>query len=441
MPLDLYKKIIQDNVTNNADRIREFGRDIYQHAEMGFEEFRTAEQVKRVFSQLNLAVETQLAITGVKGVLSGKYSGPTVAILGEMDGLLCKEHPQSNKSNQTAHICGHNAQLAAMVGAAYALADQKIIDQLRGKVVFMATPAEEYVELEKRRQLREQGKLVYLAGKPELIRIGAFDQIDLALITHVGADIPGKRIGLGGTANGFIAKSVHFKGRAAHAGAAPEQGRNALQAATIALNAINAWRESFRDDQHIKVHPIMTGGGEQVNIVPGEARLELYIRAKSLEAILETSEKVNRALQAGALAMGCTVVIQDLPGFMPQTSSQPLVDVIRDNARLLLSEEQIVANGHFPGSADMGDLTQIMPGTIIEVGGTKGAPHTAGFDLIDEEAAYIVPAQLLAMTVLDLLVAGKAEQIIQADNPPLTKEGYCRLIDGFFQEQTFDYQF
>ena len=117
-------------------------------------------------------------------------------------------------------------------------------------------------------------------------------------------------------------------GKAAHAGGAPDKGRNALQAANIAINAINAWQESFKDNHHIRVHPILTKAGSHVNIVPDQVKLETYVRGKTLDSILETNKKVNQSLKAGAMAMGCKVIIDDTPGFLPQKSSSELVDVI-----------------------------------------------------------------------------------------------------------------
>ena len=96
-------------------------------------------------------------------------------------------------------------------------------------------------------------------------------------------------------------------------------GINALYAAQIALAAINALRETFRDEDTIRVHPIITHGGSQVNVIPGEVRLETYVRGRSVEAILDANKKVDRAFRAGALALGAKVEIETLPGYMPMT--------------------------------------------------------------------------------------------------------------------------
>src|SRR5678810_1453398 len=88
-------------------------------------------------------------------------------------------------------------------------------------------------------------------------------------------------------------------------------------AANIGLMAINALRETFRDEDTIRVHPILTHGGSQVNVIPGEARLEMYVRGKTPEGVADASRRVDRALRAGALAVGARVEIDTLPGPMP----------------------------------------------------------------------------------------------------------------------------
>jgi len=89
----------------------------------------------------------------------------------------------------------------------------------------------------------------------------------------------------------------------------------------------------------------------------------------------------------------------------------------------------------------MGDLTSIMPGTIIEVGGIKGSPHTKGFHIVDEQAAYIKPSKLLAMTAVDLLMnsSNRTQNIIDSYNPDLSKSEYMKLIDSFFKNGQYDY--
>lgn len=155
--------------------------------------------------------------------------------------------------------------------------------------------AEEYVEIGWRAGLRRAGEVQYLGGKQQLIAEGAFDDIDMAMMVHSETDAPQPRAVVAGAAGGFIGKELRFLGKEAHAGGAPWEGVNALNAASLAIAAIHANRETFRDEDHVRVHPIITKGGDLVNTVPADVRMESYVRAASVQAMRTANAKVNRA--------------------------------------------------------------------------------------------------------------------------------------------------
>src|SRR6185295_12605895 len=117
----------------------------------------------------------------------------------------------------------------------------------------------------------------------------------------------------------------------------------------------------FRDEDTIRVHPILTAGGSQVNVIPGEARIETYVRGRTLPAILDANAKVDRALRAGALALGATVEIETFPGYLPLDCDQTMARYFRDSAVALVGADGYREAGHRAGSTDMGDLSQVMP--------------------------------------------------------------------------------
>ena len=155
-----------------------------------------------------------------------------------------------------------------MLAVAGALSDPDIREYLHGDVCFLAVPAEEYIELEYRQSLVRKGELEFMGGKAELVRLGVFDDIDMAMLTHSSSNVSEGKIAYGSINNGAIAKEARFIGVQAHAGSSPHKGVNALQAAQIAISAINANRETFQDSDSIRVHPIITHGGDVVNAVP-----------------------------------------------------------------------------------------------------------------------------------------------------------------------------
>src|SRR5437867_7675838 len=302
---DELKRRVDEAIERHADEIIEVGETIRRHPELGFKESRTAALVESKFRKLGLTPRTGLALTGVRAdVVGGRGPGPTFALLGELDALVVAGHPEADPATGAVHACGHNAQIAGLIGAAIGLVTTKAFEHLPGRLALLAVPAEEGGDLAWRLTAVREGRLAFLGGKCELLRLGHLDDVDMAMMIHTTSRPEDGATCVPGSNNGRFAKTVRFVGRAAHAGGAPHMGVNALYAAQIALAGINAVRETFRDDDTIRVHPILTHGGSQVNVIPGEARLEPYVRGRPLEGIRDANAKVDRALRAGALALG-----------------------------------------------------------------------------------------------------------------------------------------
>ena len=226
----------------------------------------------------------------------------------------------------------------------------------------MAVPAEEYIELEFRNELREQGKLEFITGKGEFVRLGHFDGVDMAIMTHAAStdwDPSGinKDLMISKGSNGLVAKRAEFIGKASHAGGSPWNGINALNAATLALQAIHMQRETFKDEDSIRVHPIITKGGSAVNAVPDSVNIETYVRGKTVDAIIEANAKVDRALRAGALAVGAQVKITNLGEMLPLMQNDNLASIYRSNAEALIGKDNIESRPFGGGSTDMGDIS------------------------------------------------------------------------------------
>ncbi len=420
-------------IRNHADEIIRLGDSIFRDPELGFKETATAAKIAATLKRHGIASTTGHAITGVKARLKGARSRRTVAVLGELDAVICFDHPFANPQTGAAHACGHFAQVAAMVGCGIGLAASGVMAGLAGDVVLFAVPAEEFVELEYRDRLRRDGKLTYLGGKQELIAGGHFDDIDMAMMVH--SDVTGESgriVKTGGSSNGFIGKLARFTGREAHAAGAPDQGVNALNAAVLAITAVNAQRETFRDQDCVRFHPIITKGGDLVNVIPADVRMESYVRARTVEAMIDANKKVDRALRAGADAIGASVAITDLPGYLPLFNEPTMDGFFAANAAALLGPDAVAAAGHTAGSTDIGDLGHIMPVIQPYIGGVTGLAHTREFAVADPEMAYIVPALVMAMTVIDLLAgdAAAAENIMANYRPKMTKESYLQFMQS-----------
>ena len=255
------------------------------------------------------------------------------------------------------------------------------------------------------------------------------DDIDLCIGSHSAMDQT-ELVGVGGSNNGFVGKLVHYIGKEAHAGGSPHKGINALNAAMMGLMGIHANRETFKDEDTIRVHPIITKGGEIVNNVPADVTMESYVRGKTVEAIKDANTKVNRALQAGALSVGAEVEITDHPGYMPYTRDESLEKVLVNSVTDLYGEDEIKHRGHSTGSTDMGDFSCIMPTTSIGMSGTEGAGHSRHFKITDPVKQYIVPAKAIAVTVIDLLYddAKSAKKIIKDFEPTIERSNYTQFM-------------
>jgi amidohydrolase len=434
------KQEIYEAIDRRRAEIEKIGDQIMQNPELGFKEFKTSRLVADTMKSFDIPHETELAITGVKGIIRGKKPGPTVALIGELDSLLVADHPHANSETGAAHACGHNAQIAGLMGAMMGLADTGAIEDFCGNIVIFAVPAEEYVEVEYRLGLVREGKLSFLGGKPELIQKGHFDDIDLATMIHTSSSPELKKAAVITSCNGCIVKLIRYIGLAAHAGSAPHKGINALNAAHIALAAINAQRETFKDEDAIRVHPIITRGGNLVNVVPADVRIETFVRGKTNEVIMDANIKVDRALRAGAIAIGAKVEINTLPGYMPLQDDRNMQKLFMQNARALFGAEECVEAGHRTGSTDMGDISHIMPAVHPSMSGACGISHGNDFIISDKEMAYLAPAKALALMAVDLLYgnAEKAKEIQAQHKPIMSKEEYLSYQNQIFRKEIYD---
>jgi len=435
------KRRVFEAIDRRAEEIIGLGQRIRSHPELGFKEVKTARLVADTLGGLGLGPKEGLALTGVRADAAGRGGdGPTFAIMGELDALVVAGHPEADPTTGAAHACGHNAQIAGLLGAAMGLVDAKAFDHLAGRLVFFAVPAEEYGDIEWRVAQARAGRLEFLGGKPELLRLGHFDDVDLAMMIHTTPRTEDGKAGVPESNNGCLVKTVRYIGKAAHAGGAPHMGINALYAAQIGLAAINAVRETFRDEDTIRVHPIITHGGSQVNVIPGEVRIETYVRGRTVEAILEAERKVDRAFRAGALALGAKVEIETLPGYMPMRCDQTMAGYFHETMKTLVGDENYRRIGHRTGSTDMGDLSQIMPILHPYMGGARGTGHAADFQVVDPQLAYIGPAKALAAMAIDMLADGArgAREVVGQAKPPMTRESYLTFQRSLARREIFE---
>lgn len=428
------KQKVCDAIDKRAEDIMSFGTSVFNEPELGYKETKTSAKVQEAMDKLGIPYTTGWGITGVKGRLTGKHSKRTVAVMGELDSIVCRRHPSADPVTGAAHCCGHFIQISDMLGVAMALKDAGAMDYLGGDVVFFAVPSEECIEIEYRKKLMNEGKIHFFGGKQEIILQGGFDDIDAAMEMHAySTDDPEGNIILNGGMSGFITKLIEYHGKAAHAAGQPHLGVNALNACMLGIMGVNALRETFQEKDHVRFHPIITSGGDLVNVVPDLVRMESYVRAASADAMKFYNDRINRALRAGADAIGATCEIKDMPGYLPMEQDKALGKICEANADAIFGKEHVDTNPPFnAGSTDVGDICNLMPCIHPHVGCVHGALHSAEFELFQKQAAYIKTTKVIAMTVIDLLYddAQGLEDILKDYKPRMTKEQYLAYMDS-----------
>ena len=416
---------------------------IWNNPESGYREWKTHTYLAQIFEKLGYTITPAGNVPGFVADVDTGHEGPTVAVFAEMDALIIPEHPESDPQTGAVHACGHCSQCAALVGIAAALKEPGALDGLSGKIRLVAVPAEELIEIEYRLQLRKEGDIKYLCGKPEFLYRGLLDGVDLCFMVHGLCDRAPHFANCTGGSNGVVAKTITFEGLSAHAGGAPHKGINALYAANLALNAINALRETFQDGDHIRVHPIITAGGASVNAIPDKVTIESYVRGANMTAIASASEKVNRACAGCAAAMGAKVTINDLPGAFPRNYPVNFVEVFRDAAPLCGVNFEYQPSSWIAGCSDLGDMCAVMPALHPSIAGGSGKAHGVDYVVSDRESACMDSAKL-QVQALALLLGENAQRArdIVANYVPMfaTYEEYFAYVDGLnMDKQTVFY--
>ncbi|MDU4889495.1 MAG: amidohydrolase [Clostridium sp.] len=426
---------LKERVINQIDIEREnilrIGREIYKNPETGYREHKTTKLLADELENLGLKVDRNIAVTGCRAYSNENKSGIKVAVMGELDSVICKDHTDCDINTGAMHACGHNMQTTVMYGVAAALVKSGVLSELDGRVDFMAVPAEEYIELDFREELKNKGELTYYSGKQELTYKGAFDDVSMCMMIHnFPIEEDGYKVAAQISGTGFVGKKIKFIGQEAHAGGTPYKGINALNMATIAINSMHVQRETFKDEDCVRVHQIMPKGGAIVNTVPADVQLETCIRAMNVPALKDANMKINRCVQGAAIAMGGHAEISDMPGYLPMNTDKIMADLFTENAKRFYQAEEILPFYKSTASFDIGDLSMFMPVLHPVSSGISGGLHSRDYKITSEEDAYITPIKIMACTLIDLLYdnAEIGERIVRDFKPVMTKEEYLDYL-------------
>lgn len=420
-------KKYMDMVQKHAQLAKDATDFMWKNPETGYREWKAHAYLAEKFRALGYTLTEAGNIPGFYTDVDTGRPGPMVLVMGELDSLICGTHPDADPETGAVHACGHCCQAGGLLGFAAALTEPGALDAWSGKIRLMATPAEELIEVEYREQLRKAGIVKYFGGKVEFMYRGFMEGVDVAFMIHSAG-----RTFVNRGSNGCITKTVTFHGKASHAGGAPQNGLNALYAANAAMTACNALRETFVDSEHIRFHPIITGGGDVVNAIPETVTMEAYIRGATMESISKNNLKINRAIAASAAALGCRVTISDRPGYSPRMHDRGMMEVAAEGLSAAVGQCELESQGWGTGCSDLGDVSMVFPAVHPNMGGVTGTGHGNNYFIADPDLAVVGIAKgMMAMTHLLLKDGGKRALDIKANFKPTfpSLEAYFACID------------
>ncbi|SET19008.1 M20 family metallopeptidase [Anaerobranca gottschalkii] len=366
----------------------QLARYIWENPELGNQEYKAMEKLTEKLQSEGFSVEKGTA--GLKTAFTAWYGGekpgPIIAFLGEYDALP-----------QLGHGCGHNLIGVGAVLAAVSL--KAAVDLYGGKVMVIGTPAEE----------TDGGKVI-------MVDNGVFDSVDIAMMIH-----PASSYESSGTSLAMEALQFDFYGKAAHGASSPHKGINALDAVVNMYVAISTLRQQLTSD--IRIHGIISKGGEAANIIPDHTQARYYVRAKEKESLKEVIKKVKNCAQAAALATGCTVEISNYELSYDNLISNTRLSQLFDNNLIQTGVSPgEIKQGLEHGSLDIGNVSQVVPAIhpFVKICEENLAAHTLEF----KEAAgseegfklFIKGIQALALTAFDLLTRPELVEEIKKEH-------------------------
>ena len=302
-------------IEENRERIIEISDAVWEYAELGLVEYRSAKLLADELESHGFSVERGVA--GMPSAFMGVWGSgkPVVGIMGEYDalpGISQKPVPYKEPLREGApgHGCGHNIHGASGMAGAIALRYAMEKTGLEGMVKFFGTPAEENYD-----------------GKVFMARAGLFDDVDACLSHH-----PSQMNTAGlGSSNAMNSVKFHFHGKTAHAAGSPEQGRSSLDAVELMNIGVNYMREHVVEKA--RIHYVVEEGGGQPNVVPDYARTWYYIRAPERDQVDHIHDWILRIAEGAALMTGTDLKVEFLGGIYNKLPNKTLSGLVIANMR------------------------------------------------------------------------------------------------------------
>ena len=373
----------KDSVESQKRQLIQLSLNIHDNPELGFEEEKASAWLTSYLEDNGFHVERGIASLATAFRATYGQGGPRIALLAEYDALP-----------KIGHGCGHNIIGVSAVGAA--VASKSIIDQLGGSIVVMGTPGEEG-----------------LGGKIDMVKAGAFKEIDVAMLVHPNTrNMPTEEV------LACSSLEVEFFGRPAHAASQPHRGINALDAMILAFTSINSLRQHIRGDA--RIHGIITDGGEAPNIVPAHSAAVFLVRALDNDYLAELKDRVLNCFTGASVATGARLEYRWREGiYAPMKNNMILAGLFRQNLESLGRKVEVFDPHLGMGSTDMGNVSQVVPSihATIAIAPLGVLLHTPEFAAAAASQAghegLLDAAKAMAMTVADIFQPGTIDKIRQ----------------------------
>lgn len=421
------KNKVNKYIDEHCNDIIELGATLFKNPELGFKEFKTKQLILDELNKHNITINKEYFETGFE-VKLGNGKGPTIGLIAELDAIIVDGHPNMDKETKAAHACGHSLQSTIACGVIEALNASGILNELNGTLKVFFTPAEEFCDVDYRANLIKEGKLKAYSGKENMLLENVFDDCDIILSTHVMGESQ-YHYSINSTLAGFCYKKITFIGKAAHAAVIPHLGVNALNMFTLFQSAVGMLRETFVDEDKVRIHGMLTKGGESVNSIPQEVVYECYIRSVNNETIMALNKQLDITATSCAAALNGSVKIENLPGYLPLIQSKAVNDVIKNNVLNYCDDSKIYYNEISMAAGDVGDISLFKPTIQLGFGGTRGRVHGTTFEVYDNEKAYLEPIKVICGTIIDLLSNPTlVKEIVDCYQPSMTYEEYAEYL-------------
>lgn len=409
-------------INEQYERIKTLADQIYANPELGYKETKTKQTVidylKSVDSDISIE---EFSTTGFKTTLGEKKS-LHIAFIAELDAVYAPTHFKADPANGAAHNCGHYTQVAIALALYEQLYQTKAYEAFDFQLSFIFVPAEEYLDLPYREQLVNKGTITHYGGKPEAMKLGVFDDIDLGICVHaIGGEFAERTIEINCDLAGFLYKKYHFKGKASHAGFDPFSSVNAYSMSTLFNTAIGLSRQQLDEKQMVRINPIVMQSDMSTNVIPNHITVGTDLRTQSVDYMQEVAVRLDKAAIGSAQALMGEVATETQMGYLPFQQSRYLSTFV---AAAFNKDERIKAmlnNQAISAAGDIGDLSYMMPCIQVGYSGFTGTIHGDDFIDVDPEFIYNVFPSFL-QSVLD-------EMVGQIDKNQLYKRTYQDYLD------------